>query len=228
MISLSQLTTIERNDLFSRLRTSFTHHSNAIEGISLTFGETKRLLESGMTAGDKPLHEQLVVMGFADAFDFIIREANNTSSKLDDSFIKDVHAILFSKAMKICPERLEKPIGAWRTDERYIKGIDIKLSQPQMIDQDINNLLYQTKDKTLSLADIADFHIRFERIHPFADGNGRVGRLLIAYQAIKSDYIPPLILNDHRAEYLKSLSNTGVLEEFLNKAIANSYELVQE
>ncbi len=218
MIALSKLTTIERNDLFSRLRTSFTHHSNAIEGISLTFGETKRLLESGMTAGDKPLHEQLVVMGFADAFDFVIREANNTSSELDDDFIKDIHAILFAKAMKICPERLEKPIGAWRTDERYIKGVDIKLSQPRMIDQDTNNLLYQVKDKALSLTDIADFHITFERIHPFADGNGRVGRLLIAYQAIKSDCIPPLILNDHREEYLQSLSETSKLTEFFNKS----------
>ena len=225
-MKLSDLTTIQKNDLFNTLRISLTHHSSAIEGISLTFGETKRLLEFGMTAESKPLHEQLVVIGFASAFDFIIREANNTSSHLDSTLIKDTHAILFDKALAVSPERVERPVGSWRRDDRYIKGVDIKLSDPKNIDQDLNNLVYRY-DKKLTLKDIAAFHIDFELIHPFADGNGRVGRLLTTYQAIKNDFVPPLILNDNRLDYLESLGNVDKLKEFLELSIQNSIDLVR-
>ena len=146
--------------LFNTLRVSITHNSSAIEGISLTFGETKRLLEFGITAESKPLHEQLVVMGFASAFDFIIREASNSSSVLDSNFVKDVYAILFDKALSISPERVERPIGSWRNDDRYIKGVDVKLSNPKNIDQDLNNLIFRNNSK-LDLKAIAAFHIDF-------------------------------------------------------------------
>lgn len=225
MKQLSALSVINRNNLYAQLRTSITHHSNAIEGISLTFGETKKLLEQGYTASSKPIHEQLVVLGFADAFDFVVREANNSSVKLSSSFIKDIHAILFDKALKISPERIERPIGAWRTDERYIKGVDIKLSSPLRIDQDIENLLFRSKSNA-SIFSLAQFHIDFELIHPFADGNGRVGRLITTYQAIKNDIIPPLILNENRKDYLDSLGDANKLEIFLIDAIQNSVNLI--
>lgn len=225
MMKLSQLTTIQKNDLYRSLRVSITHHSNAIEGLTLTYGETKRLLESGITAPNKPLHEQLVILGFADAFDFVVREAENTGHRFDDDFMKDIHAILFDKALKISPERIERPVGAWRKDERQILGVDIQLSSPKNIDQDIGNLLYRT-EANMNLRAIADFHISFERIHPFADGNGRVGRLLMTYQAIKNNYLPPLITNDHRQEYLASLNNVDAHAQFIESAIKETMELV--
>ena len=216
-----------KNDLYRSLRVSITHHSNAIEGLTLTFGETKRLLESGVTAPNKPLHEQLVILGFADAFDFVVREAENTGHRFDDEFIKDIHAILFDKALKISPERIERPIGAWRKDERQILGVDIQLSSPAKIDQDLGNLLYRIKTD-MNLRDIAEFHINFERIHPFADGNGRVGRLLMTYQAIKNNYSPPLITNDHREEYLTSLNDVNTHAQFIESAIKETMDLVSE
>lgn len=225
MIMLSELTTIQKNNLYRSLRVSITHHSSAIEGLTLTFGETKRLLESGITAPNKPLHEQLVLLGFADAFDFVVREAENSGHDFNDAFIKDIHAILFDKTLKISPERIERPIGAWRKDERQILGVDIQLSSPKHINQDIGNLLYRTQ-VAMDLRAIADFHISFERIHPFADGNGRVGRLLMIYQAIRNDYLPPLITNDHREEYLISLNNIDAHAQFIESAIEETMELV--
>ncbi len=68
----------------------------------------------------------------------------------------------------------------------------------------------------MSLLDISDFHIQFERIHPFADGNGRVGRLIMAYQAIQNNIVPPLIENERRDD----------LCEFLGGGIVNSLELI--
>ena len=83
--------------------------------------------------------------------------------------------------LKVAPEYVSKPIGAYRLDERYIKGVDIKLSLPHMISNHIENLLYSFQSNNMNLEDIAEFHILFERVHPFADGNGRVGRLIMAF-----------------------------------------------
>jgi Fic family protein len=197
-----------------------------MEGTTLSFGETKELLELGHTAGHKPLGEQLVILGFAKAYDVIIREATNPHNIIDSNFIKDIHAIMFEDALKVSPEFVSKPIGAYRLDEQYIKGVDIKLSSPHMISNDIENLLYRIKSNDMSLLDISDFHIQFERIHPFADGNGRVGRLIMAYQAIQNNIVPPLIENEHRDDYLIAINNKNNLCVFLDKSIKKSLELI--
>ena len=226
MKQLNQLSLKDREKLFRELRVSITHHSNAIEGTTLSFGETKELLEFGYTASHKPLSEQLVILGFAKAYDVIIREASNPNNILNSSFIKDIHSIMFEDAMKVTPQYLEKPIGAYRLDNRYIKGVDIELTPPNKISQEIENLLFRFVSNKMDLKQIAEFHILFERIHPFADGNGRVGRLIMAYQAIQNNYIPPLITNDDRNLYLKAINDVNEFEKFLEKSINNSLNLI--
>ncbi|MEA3315450.1 MAG: Fic family protein, partial [Campylobacterota bacterium] len=157
----------------------------------------------------------------------IIREATNPHNIIDSSFIKDIHAIMFEDALKVAPEFVSKPVGAYRLDERYIKGVDIKLSLPHMISNNIENLLYRIKSNDMSLLDISDFHIQFERIHPFADGNGRVGRLIMAYQAIQNNIVPPLIENEHRDDYLKAINDKDDLCVFLDESINKSLELIE-
>ncbi len=226
MYKLDKLTLKQREELFRNLRISITHHSNAIEGTTLSFGETKELLEFGRTAGHKPLGEQLVILGFAKAYDVTVRESTNPNNIIDSSFIKDIHAIMFEDALKVAPQFVSKPIGAYRFDERYIKGVDIKLSLANMISNDIENLLYRFKSNSMSLEDIAQFHILFETIHPFADGNGRVGRLLMAYQSIQNNIVPPLIKNESRDEYLKAIDDKNDLYKFLQESINKSLELI--
>ena len=136
MKKLSELTLKQREELFRQLRISITYHSNAIEGTTLSYGETKELLELGHTAGHKPIGEQLVILGFAKAYDVIIREAANKEGLMDSHFIKDSHTILFEDALRITPAYISKPVGAYRTDERYIKGVSVKLSAPNMIAND--------------------------------------------------------------------------------------------
>lgn len=225
-MKLSSLSLRQKEQFFRELRISITHHSNAIEGISLSFGETKALLENGTTAGGKPLSEQLIVLGFAKAYDVVVREANNPNMKVTSSFIKDLHYVMFEDALKVSSSFIEKPIGAYRTDERYIKGVDIKLSRANRISQDIENLLFRF-DETMSIEDIAQFHIEFEQIHPFADGNGRVGRLLMAFQYIQKDFVPPLILNENRKDYLGSLVDSGQLANFLKISQKESLKLIE-
>lgn len=222
MHTLNELTLKQREELFRQLRISITHHSNAMEGTTLSYGETKELLELGHTAGHKPLGEQLVILGFAKAYDVIVREATNKESVIDSSFIKDIHAIMFEDALKVAPQYVSKPIGAYRLNERYIK----KLSLPHMISNDIENLLYRFHSNKMDLLNISEFHILFERIHPFADGNGRIGRLIMAYQAIQNNIVPPLIENEHRDDYLKAINNKDDLCKFLDKSITKSLKLI--
>jgi len=80
----------------------------------------------------------------------------------------------------------------------------------------------------LSLEYIAEFHILFERIHPFADGNGRVGKLLMAFEPIQNNIIPPLIKNENRDEYLRAINNKDELYTFLQKSIGKSLELISD
>ncbi len=227
MQKLNELSLKQREELFRQLRISITHHSNAMEGTTLSFGETKELLELGHTAGHKPLGEQLVILGFAKAYDVIVREATNKEHIIDSNFIKDIHAIMFEDALQVAPQYVSKPIGAYRLDERHIKGVDIKLSTPNKISNDIENLLYRFNSNNMSLVDIAEFHILFERVHPFADGNGRVGRLIMAFQAIQNNIIPPLIENRHRDEYLKAINNKYELYKFIDESIKNSIALLE-
>jgi Fic family protein len=226
-MTLPDLTLKQREQLFRQLRTSITHHSNAIEGTTLTFCETKSLLESGHTAGNKPLHEQLVILGFAKAYDVIVREASNKENTMNSAFIKDIHAIMFEGALSVSPQFIAKPIGAYRINESKIQGTHVRLSLPNMVANDIENLLYRTAHHEMTLLNLADFHIQFERIHPFADGNGRVGRLLMAYQAIQNNIIPPLIENEHRNDYLTAINEVQALSVFLQESIENSLALIE-
>ena len=78
----------------------------------------------------------------------------------------------------------------------------------------------------MSLEDIAEFHILFERVHPFADGNGRVGRLIMAFQAIQNNIVLPLIENEHRTEYLTAINDKDELFKFIDESIQNSMALL--
>jgi len=209
--------------MFSTLRVEITHHSNKIEGTTLSYGETKKLLEDGITAPNKPLSDHLVILGFANAYDEIVRSSYSTS-KITSSFIKDIHTLIFNEALRVCPDKVERPVGAYRQDHRAIKGVDIELSSPVMIHQDLENLLF--KDAPKSIDEIAKFHIEFERIHPFADGNGRVGRLLMTRQFIQNDLIPPLIKETFRASYLESMSDENKLTQLLQAAQMESYNII--
>lgn len=234
MKRLSELSVLERESLFKILRISITHHSNAIEGISLSFGETKVLLETGKTANNKPIDEQLIVLGFAEAYDVVIREASDKNKMLDSSFIKDLHYLIFSNAQKVAPHLVPKPIGAYRTDEARILGSGIELASPSRISQAIDNILFRFPSNQLDLSQIAEFHALYEQIHPFADGNGRTGRLLMSFQSIQNDLIPPLIENERRKEYLSCLnavqSGSDILRfvSFLEQCQEKSLSLIEQ
>ncbi|MBQ8301654.1 MAG: Fic family protein [Clostridia bacterium] len=174
------LTAGEAERLREQFMVDFTYNSNAIEGNTLTLQETSMVLE-GMTIDQKPLKDHLEVVGHRDAFLYVEDVAKDT--KLSESVIKNIHSLVL----------MNRPDdkGAYRKIPVTIMGAYTKPVQPYMIETRMSELIAENekrKKKMHAIERIARFHLEFEGIHPFIDGNGRTGRLLFNLDLIQNGY----------------------------------------
>ena len=192
--SLRPLTSGELAQLREEFLIDFTYNSNAIEGNTLTLKETTLVLE-GMTIDQKPLKDHLEVVGHKDAFCYV-EELAKANTKLGEREIKDIHSLLL----------MHRPQdkGVYRKIPVQIAGAVTQPAQPHEIEAKMKSLL-QTNDarkKELHpIERIALFHLDFEGIHPFIDGNGRTGRLLLNLDLIQNGYPPINVKFSDRKRY---------------------------
>ena len=168
-----------------RLRDEFlveyTYNSNAIEGNTLTLQETAMVLE-GITIDQKPLKDHLEAIGHRDAFRYV-EELVKDKTELSEYTIKSIHSLV----LMYRPE--DK--GVFRRIPVRIMGAFHEPPQPYMVEPMINDLLIKNgerKDSMHLIEVIALFHLDFEGIHPFIDGNGRTGRLLMNLELMQNGY----------------------------------------
>ncbi|MDR0946651.1 MAG: Fic family protein [Ruminococcus sp.] len=169
----------------------YTHDSTAIEGNTLTLDETALILQKGVTIGEKPIREHLEVIGHRDAFDYIMLYADKTTP-LSESVIKNIHSLVL----------MDNPRyrGIWR-DVPVRVGSHVA-PQPYLIAPMIEKLLADNTNSNKHIIEkTAEFHLRFETIHPFIDGNGRTGRLLLNFELIKQGFLPINIKYADRKRY---------------------------
>jgi len=155
-----------------------TYNSNAIEGNTLTLQETALVLQ-GITIDRKPLKDHLEAVGYKEAFQYV-EELAKQDKQLTDFEIKSIHSLVLA-------DRPEDK-GTFRRVNVRIAGAITEPVQPYMIEPKIEELLedYKNWAQTMHVVErVALFHLRFESIHPFIDGNGRTGRLLMNLQLIK-------------------------------------------
>ena len=155
-----------------------TYNSNAIEGNTLTLQETALVLQ-GITIDRKPLKDHLEAVGYKEAFQYV-EELAKQDKPLTDFEIKSIHSLVLA-------DRPEDK-GTFRRINVRIAGAMTEPVQPYLIEPKIEELLedYKNWAKTMHIVErVALFHLRFESIHPFIDGNGRTGRLLMNLQLIK-------------------------------------------
>lgn len=161
-----------------------TYNSNAIEGNTLTLRETSLVLQ-GMTIDQKPLKDHLEVIGYKDAFEYM-EELAKTDKPLTEFDIRSIHALVLAHR--------KEDSGQYRRVPVRIAGALTEPAQPYMIEPMLNELLQDMQDKCATLHIVektALFHLRFESIHPFIDGNGRTGRLIMNLQLIRAG-LPPI------------------------------------
>ena len=181
---LRPLTQGEVERLAQEFMIEFTYNSNAIEGNTLTLKETALALE-GMTIDQKPLKDHLEAVGHRDAFLYVQEIAKNEVA-LSEYVIKNIHALVLMNR----PE--DK--GQYRRIPVRIMGAYTEPVQPYMIEPMMNELISKNearKSEMTTVERIARFHLEFEGIHPFIDGNGRTGRLLLNLELIR-DGFPPI------------------------------------
>ena len=159
----------------------FTYNSNAIEGNTLTLKETAMVLE-GMTIDQKPMKDHLEAVGHRDAFMYV-QDVATRKLPLSETVIKNIHSLVLMNR----PE--DK--GVYRRIPVRIMGAYTEPVQPYMIEPKMTELLAINKDreKTMHIIErIARFHLEFEGIHPFIDGNGRTGRLILNLDLIRNGF----------------------------------------
>lgn len=169
-----------------------TYNSNAIEGNTLTLRETDLVLR-GLTIDKKPLKDHLEVVAHKEAFEFI-SDLVKKNKKLNGRIIKQIHYLVLADK--------KDDRGVYRKIPVRIMGAKHEPIQPFLIEPSMEKLLAEyAKSKEHILPRLAQFHIEFEAIHPFIDGNGRTGRLLINLELMKEGYPPIDIKFSDRIAY---------------------------
>lgn len=170
----------------ARLREHFmienTYHSNAIEGNTLTLHETRLVALEGLTIDKKPLREHLEVIGHRDAFEYIAI-LSQKNEVLTEREIKNIHSLVLMN------DAQNK--GIYRKIPVQITGALDETSDPTQFTNHMEQLLsnYHGSNEH-PIKKISEFHLLFERIHPFIDGNGRTGRLILNLELMKVGYAP--------------------------------------
>ncbi|NMM64353.1 Fic family protein [Clostridium sp. P21] len=192
-----------------------TYNSNAIEGNTLTITETKVILEDGITIGKgKTLKEHLEVINHKEAIDYI-EDIVNRNIDINQNVIKDFNYIILKSINN-------ENAGRYRSVNVLTSGSNHKPPEHFLVPQEMEDLIKwydENKNKLHPVILAAEFHHKFTFIHPFTDGNGRCGRLLMNLILMRNGYPITVIRMEDRNEYMSALEKASVendLEDFIN------------
>ena len=167
------------NSIYEDLKIEFLYHSNHLEGSTFSKDELEKLLTEKKVEGSHSLDDIIETKNSLEVFDQVI---NDSSELLDKFMLFNWHKLLKKGTVD---DEIHN-IGMWKKYENKLRGVDLKLALPVEVDNLMFNLLSDYNElETVTLKDIADFHYKFEKIHPFQDGNGRIGRFIILKQCLE-------------------------------------------
>lgn len=184
MRTLPPLSAASEERLLAEFIVRYTYNTNAIEGSTLTEQDTFRVLREDMTIEGKPLRFHLDAIGHREAFALVRKEAL-AGDVLTEEFIRRIHNCVLL--------RDEEERGRYRNVSVYISGSDVVLPTAEMVPDMMAALMVRYHDEMQTWHPVrraAVFHLLFESIHPFIDGNGRTGRLLVNFELVKAGYPP--------------------------------------
>ncbi|XID92574.1 Fic family protein [Paenibacillaceae bacterium WGS1546] len=189
-------------NLVETYRIEWTYNSNAIEGNTLTFLETKLVLEEGLTIGGKKLREHFEVINHSEAINYV-HDIINRDVELTEFVIKSIHHLVLKNID-------DENAGRYRVINVRISGSEHTPPHFTVLSEKMEQLMewYENNKGRLHPVELAaQFHFRFVYIHPFADGNGRTARLLMNLILMKYGFPPAIVkaANDDRLRYYETL-----------------------
>lgn len=199
---------LNNNNYLEDLITRSTYHSNAIEGSTLTYAETYAILynDNSFKMEGKEPREIYEAINHKKALELVFKKLQNEDG-FDENFIKKLNETI---------NRDIKDTEGYRTVQVFIRGSEYIPPSPEKIPNLMTYFIYNyNNDEEDIFTKIARYHIEFEKIHPFEDGNGRTGRLLLNYELLKNDIPPIVISKEDRVKYFEFLRNndsTGLAE----------------
>jgi len=208
--------------LESNLKTNFIYNSNAIEGNTLTLKETDIILQYGVTVKGKSLKEHEEVKGQEYAINFL-KEIIKRNEPLSLRLIREFHSLVLN-------DDIENR-GKFKQSNNEILGAGFETTPYYLVEEKLTELIdkYNSNKVDSLVTKVSHFHADFEKIHPFIDGNGRTGRLLLNLELMKNGYPITVIRNEEREEYYTALetaqveSNYELLTDFIEKSIENTF-----
>lgn len=224
--------------VLQKFRLDWNYHSNAIEGNSLTYGETVVFLMEGLTAKGKPFKDHLDLKGHNEGIDFLMDLIKN-SQALTEKTIRELHEIVLvepysTPARSLDGQKTEKRVtlGAYKTLPNHVKTPSGQIhyyATPEETPARMQELMEwlrdrQTQEDMHPIVLAALFHHRFVAIHPFDDGNGRMSRLLMNLLLMREKYPPVVVRMEDRNAYYAALqqADAGVPEAFVTFIAENT------
>jgi len=211
--------------IYHRIQIDLTYNSNHIEGSCLTHDQTRYIYETstiGITDGSVNVDDIIETSNHFRCVDLIIDHAG---SRLSDRFIKNLHFTLKTGTSDSRQDWLS--VGDYKRLPNEVGGHPT--TSPETVSARMSELLEEyaaVQEKTLE--ELIDFHVRFERIHPFQDGNGRVGRLILFKECLRWNIVPFIIEDDLKLFYYRGLNEWDRERGFLTDTILTAQDRFKE
>jgi len=216
---------LDNPDIRDQFILKLTYHTNSIEGSTLSEPDTAAILFDNTALSNKTLVEQMEAKNHQSAlnylFDHLIR-----NEKIDENLVLKLHGILMNS--------IHPGAGSYRNHGVRIIGVDLPTANHMSIRRLINELLSKVAGNVKDIIGLSALvHAKFEQIHPFADGNGRIGRLLMTAMLLKGNIAPAIIRQEQKRLYYTYLykaqtkEDNSQLEDLLCEAIMDGFALLE-
>lgn len=216
---------LDNPDVRDRFILKLTYHSNRIEGSTLTEPDTAAILFDNVALPNKSIIEQLEAKNHQTALNYLFDHVAK-KEKINEALVLKLHGILMNG--------IKPDAGAYRNHGVRITGVNLPtanyVSVPKLMAEVMSKATEKTKD---IIARAASVHGKFEQIHPFSDGNGRTGRLLMNAMLLQANFAPAIIRNEQKRLYYTYLykaqtkEDYSQLEDFLCAAVVDGFNILE-
>ena len=214
-----------KGGIYHRTQIDLTYNSNHIEGSKLTHDQTRYIFETntiGVTDSSVNVDDVVETVNHFSCIDYII---DHTEDKLTENLVKHLHLLLKSGTSDSRKDWFA--VGEYKRLPNDVGGQNT--CAPEDVHKQMKALLDEyNQKKNKSFEDILDFHVRFEQIHPFQDGNGRVGRLLMFKECLANDIVPFIITDELKMFYYRGLKEWGHIDGYLIDTCLTAQDMYKE